>query len=65
MKDFIKFQLKQKSENLNNLISEVNNDNFSELSFKIKNAQEVLKQEETANKPLIITLLLSTVPFEE
>lgn len=60
MKEFIKEQLEHKSEKLNKLISNIDNDIACELSFKIKNALEMLKQEQAANKPLIITLLGGT-----
>ncbi len=60
MKEFIKEQLEHRSEKLNKLISDIDNDITSELSFKLKNAVEMLQQEQASNKPLIITLLGGT-----
>ena len=57
MKEFIKEQLEHKSEKINKLISDIDNDTTIELSFKIKNALEMLGQKQVDNKPLIITLL--------
>ena len=52
MKEFIKEQLEHRSEKLNKLISDIDNDITSELSFKIKNAVEMLQQEQATKKPL-------------
>ena len=56
MDKYFNDQLKHKAEQLNKLISEIDNDFTNELSFKIKDAVEKL-QKEQASKPLIITLL--------